>query len=76
MNLFAVLIRGEFFYVIDYINNKKTPQIDSYITNYAIAPEECASDIFNRLIADIKNDLGIQLAHIDLKDIYRLKTDE
>ena len=76
MNLFAILIRGEFFYVIDCVNNQKIPEIDVYITNYAIAPEECASDIFNRLITDIKNDLGIQLVPIDLKDIYRLKTDE
>lgn len=76
MNLFAILIRGEFFYVIDYINDIKNSQLDSYIANYAIAPEECTSDIFHRLITDIKNDLGIQLAHINLKDIYRLKTDE
>ena len=76
MNLFAILIRGEFFYVIDYINSKKIPALDAYIANYAIAPEECASDIFYKLITDIKNDLGIQLAHIELKDIYRLKTDE
>ena len=76
MNLFAILIRGEFFYVVDYVNSKKIPRLDVYIANYAIAPEECASDIFDRLITDIKNDLGIQLVHIDLKDIYRLKTDE
>ena len=76
MNLFAILIRGEFYYVIDYINSEKIPELDVYIDNYAIAPEECALDIFNRLITDIKNDLGIQLAHVDLKDIYRLKSDE
>ena len=76
MNLFAILIRGEFFYVIDCVNNQKNPEIDVYIANYVIAPEERSADIFNRLMRDIKNDLGIQLVHIDLKDIYRLKTDE
>lgn len=76
MNLFAILIRGEFFYVIDCVNNQKNPEIDVYIANYVIAPEERSADIFNRLMLDIKNDLGIQLVHIDLKDIYRLKTDE
>ena len=76
MNLFAILIRGEFFYVIDFINDIKNSKLDSYIASYAIAPDECSADIFNKLILDIKNDLGIQLAHIDLKDIYRLKTDE
>lgn len=76
MNMFAILILGEFFYVIDYVNSEKLPELDVYIANYAIAPEERASDIFDRLITDIKNDLGIQLAHIDLKDIYRLTTDE
>ena len=76
MNLFAVLIHGTFFYVIDPINEKKVPILDKYITNYTIAPEECPSHIFNRLITDIKNDLGIQLVHITLNDIYRLKTDE
>ena len=76
MNLFAVLIHGTFFYVIDPINEKKVAILDKYIANYAIAPGECPSHIFNRLITDIKNDLGIQLVHIALKDIYRLKTDE
>ena len=76
MNLFAILILGNFFYVVDPINEKKVPVLDKYIANYAIAPGECPSHIFNRLISDIKNDLGIQLVHITLNDIYRLKTDE
>ena len=42
MNLFAILIRGEFFYVIDYINDINNSQLDSYISSYTIAPEECS----------------------------------
>ena len=76
MNLFAILIRGEFFYVIDYTNEKKVPKLDSYIAHYTIAPEECTANIFAKLIVDIESDLGIQLVPIVLNDIYRMKTDE
>ena len=76
MNLFAILIRGNLFYVIDHVNEKKSPEVDTYIASYEATPEESALNVFNRLILDIKNDLGIQLVHIALKDIYRQKNDE
>lgn len=58
-------------YFLDAQNSQKSHVLDQYISSYCVPQGEKSVDILNKLVADIKEDLNLNLMPIKLIDIYR-----
>ena len=75
MNLFAIIIRSEMYYFLDFLNSEKNPILDEYISAYHMPYSKNGDEAFNNLMTDIMRDLNIKLMPVDLVDIYRPPTE-
>lgn len=71
MNLFAIIINSEMHYIIDTENSEKNRLLDEYISSYYIPKNIKSIDILNKLLADVKKEVNLELIPIKLIDIYR-----
>lgn len=71
MNLFAIIINSEMHYIIDTENSEKNRLLDEYISSYYIPKNIKSIDILNKLLADVKQEVNLELIPIKLIDIYR-----
>jgi len=58
-------------YFVDTENSKKNRLLDEYISSYHIPKNIKSTEIINKLLADVKQDLNLNLMPIKLIDIYR-----